>query len=197
MPTKRLVMLEHRWQRGFTRPNRLVVMNIAPIILTDRLLLREPTLGDWSSFADLMTSDRAKHMGGPFSLGYAWGAWGAFCHGIAEWRLFGMGNLSIVLRETKQCLGQIEINQGPLFPEPELGWQLIGEAEGKGYALEAAIAMRDWAFEERKLQTLVSYIDPANFRSIHLAERLGATIDEHARKQDPDDLVYRHVSGRL
>ena len=53
--------------------------------------------------------------------------------------------------------------------------------------------MRDWAFRQRKLKTLVSYIDPENARSIHLAERLGATIDDRARKQDPEDLVYRHV----
>jgi len=141
-----------------------------------------------------MTSDRAKYMGGPFSRGYAWGG---FCHGIALWQLFGVGNLSIELRETKQCLGQIEINQGPLFPEPELGWQLNVEAEGKGYAFEAAIAMRDWAFQERKLKTLVSYIDADNSRSIRLAKRLGAMIDDHACKQDPGDLVYRHVLGSL
>ena len=169
-------------------------MQIAPIISTDRLRLREPILEDWPGFAELMTSDRAKHMGGPFSLGYAWGA---FCHGIAQWQLFGVGNLSIELRATKQCLGQIEINQGPLFPEQELGWQLTTAAEGKGYAFEAAIAMRDWAFRERRLKTLVSYIGPDNARSIRLAQRLGARIDEHARKQDPDDLVYRHVSGSL
>ena len=172
----------------------LVAMKTAPIIKTDRLLLREPTLEDWPSFAEVMTSDRAKFMGGPFSLEYAWGS---FCHGIAEWQLFGVGNLSIELRETKTCIGQIEINQGPLFPEPELGWQLLAAAEGKGYALEAAIAMRDWAFRDGELETLVSYIDPDNLRSIQLAERLGAVIDEHARRQDPVDLVYRHVSGSL
>jgi len=169
-------------------------MKTSPIIKTDRLLLREPILGDWPSFAAVMTSDRAKYMGGPFSIGYAWGV---FCHGVAQWQLFGVANLSIELRETKQCLGQIEINQGPLFPEPELGWQLTFEAEGKGYAFEAAISLRDWAFQDRKLKTLVSYIDPGNARSIRLAERLGATIDDHARKQDPDDLVYRHVPGSL
>ena len=133
-------------------------------------------------------------MGGPFSIGYAWGA---FCHGVAQWQLFGVGNLSIELRETKQCLGQIEINQGPLFPEPEFGWQLTSEAEGKGHAFEAAMALRDWAFQDRKLKTLVSYIDPDNARSIRLAERLGATLDEQAIPQDPGDLVYRHVPGRL
>ncbi|WP_209427321.1 GNAT family N-acetyltransferase [Pararhodobacter sp. SW119] len=165
-------------------------MKTAPIIRTERLLLREPILADWPSFAEVMTSDRARHMGGPFSIEYAWGA---FCHGIALWQLFGVGNLSIELRATQQCIGQIEINQGPRFPEPELGWQLQSEAEGKGYAYEAAIALRDWAFRERKLDTLVSYIGRENSRSIRLAERLGATLDAHARPQDPGDLVYRHV----
>lgn len=99
-----------------------------------------------------------------------------------------------MLRDKNQCLGQIEISQGPRFPEPELGWQLYSEAEGKGFAFEAAIAMREWAFQERGLKTLVSYMDPDNARSIQLAERLGATVDEDARKQDPGDLVYRHLA---
>lgn len=169
-------------------------MKTAPIIETDRLLLREPILDDWPGFAELMVSDRAKYMGGPFSL---CSAWGIFCQGIALWPLFGIGNLSIVLRESNQCLGQIEINQGPRFPEPELGWQLNAEAEGKGFAFEAAVAMREWAFFDRDLTTLVSYIDPDNARSIRLAERLGATIDENAPKQDPEDLVYRHRARNL
>jgi RimJ/RimL family protein N-acetyltransferase len=191
---KRLDMIGARGQIAFARLNRLAVMKIAPIIETDRLSLREPIIEDWPSFAEVMTSDRARYMGGPFTLG---AAWGVFCHGIALWQLFCVGNLSIELRKTKQYVGQIEINQGPRFPEPELGWQLNAEAEGKGYAFEAAIAMRDWAFQARKMKTLVSYIDSDNRRSIRLAERLGATIDEHARKQDPDDLVYRHAPVSL
>ncbi len=136
-----------------------------------------------------MTSERAKHMGGPYSAPVAWG-W--FCHGIALWQLFDVGNLSIISRQTGECLGQIEINQGPRFPEPELGWQLIASAEGRGFAFEAASAMRDWALGERRLPTLVSYIGQENTRSIRLAERLDASIDERALKQDPDDLVFRH-----
>jgi len=167
-------------------------MKNAPIIETDRLVLREPILDDWPGFAEVMTSDRARYMGGPFSLD---AAWGVFCHGIALWPLFGVGNLSIELRRTGEYLGQIEINQGPRFPEPELGWQLDAGAEGKGYAFEAATAMRDWAFRSRRLETLVSYVDPGNARSIRLAERLGAALDNQARKQDPGDLVYRHGPG--
>lgn len=165
-------------------------MTIAPIIETERLILRQPVLDDWPGFAALMTSERAANMGGPYAIP---AAWGVFCHGIALWQLFGAGNLSIVLREQGRCIGQVEINQGPRFPEPELGWQIDGAAEGKGYAFEAAVALRDWAFRVRGLATLVSYIGTENVRSIRLAERLGATLDHHARPQDPGDLVYRHA----
>jgi RimJ/RimL family protein N-acetyltransferase len=87
----------------------------------------------------------------------------------------------------------VEINFGPLYPERELGWQVYEEHEGNGYVTEAARAFRDWAFNELKLSTLVSYIDPSNIRSIAVAERLNGTLDHSAPKQDPEDLVYRYL----
>lgn len=57
---------------------------------------------------------------------------------------------------------------------------------------EAAVALRDWAFAELGLPSLVSYFDPANVRSIAVAERLGAVRDDNAPRQDPEDVVYRH-----
>lgn len=50
----------------------------------------------------------------------------------------------------------------------------------------------DWARDVAQLKTLVSYVDPANTRSCRLAERLGAVPDNHAKRQDPDGIVYRH-----
>ena len=167
-------------------------MSSAPVIRTERLILRLPKLEDWPSFAEVMMSDRAKYMGGPYSEAQTWGS---FCHGIAGWSLFGVGNLSIERLDTKRCIGQIEINQGPKFPEPELGWQLVVEAERMGYAYESAVALRDWAFKERGLTSLVSYMDPDNARSKNLALRLGAVLDKDAPKQDPGDLVFRHLPG--
>ena len=98
------------------------------------------------------------------------------------------------LNATGECVGQVGINHGPLFPEKELGWQVYEGHEGNGYATEAARALRDWAFDALGLPSLVSYIDPSNFRSVALAERLGAVLDPAAPKQDPDDHVYRHVA---
>lgn len=160
-----------------------------PTLETERLILRAMTMADWPAYGDLMMSPRATFMGGPHDLR---GAWALFCHDVAQWDLMGHGALMIDERASGTCLGQVGINHGPLFPEHELGWFVYPEAEGKGFAREAAAALRDWAFRVHGLKTLVSYIDADNIRSRSLAESLGATLDVDAPRNDPSDLVFRH-----
>ncbi|OWV90620.1 acetyltransferase [Rhizobium sp. R635] len=159
-------------------------------IRTGRLVLRMPDIDDFAAYAGMMASPRSAGMGGPFELR---AAWGMFCHDIALWQLFGHGALMIDLAETGECVGQVGINHGPLFPEKELGWFVYEGHEGRGYATEAASALRDWAFATLKVSSLVSYIAPGNAASIAVAERLGARLDPAAPRTDPADLVYRHL----
>ena len=160
-----------------------------PTLETTRLILRPPVYADFPAYRDLMASPRAAYMGGPYNT---FAAWGLFCHDVALWHLFGHGALMVDLRSTGACLGQVGINHGPLFPEKELGWLLYEGCEGHGYAAEAAAALRDWAFAELGLATLVSYCDRANARSIAVARRLGAIEDPAAPRQYPEDVVFRH-----
>ncbi|GHB43496.1 N-acetyltransferase [Pseudovibrio japonicus] len=147
------------------------------------------TIEDWPAYEQLMRSERSRFMGGPTPK---YVTWGIFSHDIAHWTLFGHGALMIDDKTTDKTVGQVGLNHGPLFPETELGWFLYDGFEGHGYALEAALRMRQWGFEEFGLKTLVSYIDQKNERSCKLAERMGAVIDPDAPCLDPDDLVYRH-----
>ena len=161
-----------------------------PTLKTERLFLRPPKMEDWSGYLALMTSERSEFMGGPVSPRLAWGI---FCHDVAQWPLMGHGALMMEDRNTGTCLGQVGIDAGPLFPETELGWFVYADAEGKGYAFEAAQTLRDWACSWDVAPTLVSYIDPDNLRSRRLAERLGGILDENAVREDPRDLVYRYA----
>ena len=162
----------------------------APRIETERLILRRMSFDDWPDYASMLASKRSAHMGGPYDTE---GAWAMFCRDAAQWDLFGVGALMMDEKSTGHCIGQVGINFGPLFPEYELGWLVYPDAEGKGYAFEAATALRNWAFNARGLPTLVSYIAPENDRSITLAERLGAVLDQTAQRPDPNDLVFRHA----
>lgn len=165
------------------------MQTMAPTLETERLVLRPIAAEDFEKFGAFLASPRSEKMGGPYDLR---AAWGVFCHEVALWGLFGLGGLSIDLKSTGAHVGIVEINDGPLFPERELGWQLYADHEGCGYATEAARALRDWAFREKSLTTLVSHIDPNNLRSIGVAERLGGALDPAAPKQDPEDLVFRY-----
>lgn len=159
---------------------------------TERLILRKPEIDDFEAYARLMASPRSAGMGGSFDLR---AAWGMFCHDAALWQLFGHGALMIDLAEGGECVGQVGINHGPLFPEKELGWFVYEGHEGRGYATEAALALRNWAFSTLKLPSLVSYIAPGNAASVAVAERLGARLDPTAPRTDPADLVYRHSAS--
>jgi RimJ/RimL family protein N-acetyltransferase len=55
--------------------------------------------------------------------------------------------------------------------------------------------LRDWAFANLPIETLVSYTDPDNHASQAVARRLGAVLDADAPRQDPEDLVWRYARG--
>ncbi len=61
--------------------------------------------------------------------------------------------------------------------EVELGYRLARHAWGRGYATEAAIAVRDYAFTTLGMKRLVAIIDPANLASIGVAEKLGMRFE--------------------
>lgn len=158
-----------------------------PEIATDRLVLGPQTAEDWPDFLAIMASDRAKYMGGPYSVA---DAWGVFCADIAGWGLTGAGGLAI--RKDCRTIGQISLNDKPSFPEPELGWLLYEGHDGHGYATEAAEAVRDWVRETQRPATLVSYTHRDNAASIAVATRLGAIRDPDATCLAGNDFVFRH-----
>jgi RimJ/RimL family protein N-acetyltransferase len=61
----------------------------------------------------------------------------------------------------------------PFGDDRELGWALMPDAHGKGYASEALAAVLDWERDTFKAPCLVALIDPDNMPSIKLAEKYG------------------------
>ena len=61
--------------------------------------------------------------------------------------------------------------EGVLYPE--LGYRLFPEFWSKGYATEAALAVKNDAFDRLKLPRVFSFIDRRNIRSIRVAEKIG------------------------
>jgi RimJ/RimL family protein N-acetyltransferase len=173
------------------------VLAHTPVIETERLTLRAPGRDDWPAFNAFIASPRAD-----FVRSTAYDpelAWRGFGHLVGHWVLRGFGVFVFTLRGETSALGMA----GPWFPEGwperEIGWAVWdGAAEGKGYAFEAAAAARRFAFTTLGWNTAVSYIAPANARSIALARRLGAMPDDAAAHPGTDPcLVFRHAGPEV
>lgn len=76
-------------------------------------------------------------------------------------------------------------------PEIEIGWWLAAEAWGNGYATEAALALRDFAFRELRLEHLSIVLYAGNVKSVAVAERIGGRYQGEARYHDR--MVARYV----
>ena len=164
-----------------------------PQIQTERLTLRAPRLSDWPVLAPIWTTDRARFIGGPMS---AKDAWLDFCQLTVNWLLRGFGALTICRRSDDAVLGLVLLEHELGDPEPELGWLLIAEADGHGFATEAASALRTEGLRLFGSGGFVSYIDAANDRSIRLAERLHAVRDAEPHPGNAATRVYRHRSTK-
>ena len=86
-------------------------------------------------------------------------------------------------------------------PAREIGWRLIYDAWGEGYATEGAKAALDFAFTTLRWEEIVSMTSVLNLRSRRVMERIGMTHDplddfDHPRIPDGHRLK-RHVLYRL
>lgn len=146
-----------------------------PVIETERLRLRGPKLSDFDIWADCAASERSRFIGGPMDRGLAWRS---FCHLTGHWVHRGFSTFIFADKVTDAPYGMA----GPWFPEgwpePEIGWTVwAAQAEGKGYAYEAARAARGWAYASLGWQTAISLIMPDNLRSQALAGRMDCSRD--------------------
>ncbi|MDJ0824682.1 MAG: GNAT family N-acetyltransferase [Rhodobacter sp.] len=163
-----------------------------PVIETERLTLRRPRIEDFDAYAAVFASDRSRFMDGPKPRREAWDEFASDC---AAWVLRGYGIWSVETKDYGALAGWAGIIHPERYHEPELGWFLVEEYEGQGYAFEAAKAARQYARQNFGLNCPVSFISTGNHRSIRLAERLGATVEETRGSPDDRFFVYRHPAS--
>lgn len=149
------------------------------MIQTERLLLRKPRLEDAADLAVAYADPEVVRFIGDGSTATLAEVEEGIAGWLGRWESWGMSLFSLERREDGRVLGRA----GFLLWDPEtwrvpgseveLAWLLAREHWGRGYATEAALALRDWAFDERGLTRLISLINPGNLASIRVAERIG------------------------
>jgi ribosomal-protein-alanine N-acetyltransferase len=149
------------------------------MIETERLFLRKPRLDDAADLAVAYADPETMRFMGDGSTATREQVEQEIRRWLERWEGWGLSLCSLERREDGRIVGRA----GFLLWDPEtweipgdeteLGWLLVREHWGRGYATEAALALRDWAFEERGLRRLISLISHENVRSLRVAERIG------------------------
>jgi RimJ/RimL family protein N-acetyltransferase len=76
--------------------------------------------------------------------------------------------------------------------EIELIYVLASDSWGKGYATEAASALREYAFHQLGLQRIIALINPENPASARVAEKIGMKCERDTRR--PSGKIMRVYS---
>lgn len=165
-------------------------MTQIPTLTTARLTLRAPRLDDFDTVVAFFATDRSRWVGGPVTD--ADRIWPNFLAHAGQWLLRGYGFWMAEDRDTGALIGRAGIYHPLNWPEPELSWVLFDAgAEGRGLAMEMALAARDGA-AALGVRAPISSVEAENTRSIRLAERLGAQSEGEWQTPYGPMLKFRH-----
>ena len=145
-----------------------------PTLETARLILRPTGQEDLDGWAELMGDEEAsRYIGGLQGRAQSWRGLASMA---GSWAIKGFGMFSVIEKSTGEWVGRIGPWQPEEWPGTEVGWGLRPGQWGKGYAVEAAEAAIDWAFDELGWTEVIHCIDPGNVGSQKVAQRLGSGI---------------------
>lgn len=150
------------------------------ILETERLCLREMTENDFEALNKVLAdSDIMQHY--PYVFDEArvrnW-----IQRNMDRYRIFGFGLWAVCLKKTGEMIGDcgltMQLINGQI--KPEIGYHIRADQQRKGYAKEAAIAVRDWVFINTPFNVIYSYMKYNNAPSYKTAISWGCKqVDEY------------------
>ena len=161
------------------------------ILETERLFLREMTMGDFDAlYAVLSDPEIMQHY--PYSFDEervrSW-----IERNMKRYTDDGFGLWAVCRKDTGEMIGDCGLTLQNIDGQmlPEIGYHIRKDQQRKGYAKEAAMAVRDWAFGNTEYPALYSYCKYTNVGSFKTAESIGM----HFEKEYEDEAnKITHVS---
>lgn len=154
------------------------------ILETKRLYLRQYTPDDFESlYAILSDPVTMAHYPRPYDAAGTkrWLDWS-----LNNYAAYGFGLWAVILKETGEFLGDCGLTIQHIDGEdlPEIGYHIHRDHWRRGYAREAARAVRNWAFTHTEYPSLYSYMTAGNLASQATAASMGMRkikeyTDEH------------------
>ena len=140
---------------------------------TDRLFLREMNEGDIDAlYSVLADPDIMRHYQYTFDEARVRG-W--IERNMARYRKDGFGLWAVCLKDTNEVIGDCGLTLQNINGQilPEIGYHIRRDCQRRGYASEAARAVRDWTFENTPFGAVYSYMKNTNLPSARTALSYG------------------------
>ena len=167
-------------------------------IRTERLTMRPHELSDFDDGVRLWTDAEVVRQisGVPATREQSWTR---LLRYMGHWYALGYGYWVVRETATGAFVGEVGFADyhrqidPPLDGIPELGWALVGEARGKGYATEAVLAAIEWAKQHLpSVGKIACIIAPENRESLRVAEKAGFKLaHETTYQRNPTHVFER------
>jgi RimJ/RimL family protein N-acetyltransferase len=105
---------------------------------------------------------------------------------LASYERHGFGLYLVVLRETGVGIGTCGLLKREALEDVDLGFAFLPEHWSRGYAAEAARAVRDYAARQLGLRRLVAIVLPTNQSSLRVLAKTGFTYERTIRLPGED-----------
>lgn len=161
-------------------------------LLTERLLFRRLVPGDVDGWMDYINSAEAIRFM-PFTRGDRADAAAMIQRSLDRYATDGSGLNALTLRTSGALVGQCGLLTQEVDGQPELeiGYHLLPQYWGHGFATEAATACKNFAAAHGSAPSVISLIDADNHRSQHVAVRNGMAYEKRTIHRGIEAMVFR------
>jgi RimJ/RimL family protein N-acetyltransferase len=105
---------------------------------------------------------------------------------VASYAAHGFGLSLVMLKGTGEPIGICGLIKRETLEDVDIGYAFLPRFWSKGYAVESAFAVKQFAEEEIGLKRIVAITNPDNWRSIHVLEKIGMTFEKMIRLSEDD-----------
>lgn len=167
------------------------------IVETERLRLRQFTLGDTAFVISLLNSPGWLEFIGDRNVKTEEEAVRYLQNGpMNSYETAGFG-LSLVERKTDETpIGMCGLMKRYYLEYPDIGYAFLPEFMGYGYAFEIASATLAYVTQTLRIPTVMAITLPANQKSIQLLEKIGLQFDKTITSP-PDNTTLRLYSTSI
>jgi len=153
-----------------------------PLIETERLYLRELIIADKKELMKVLSNPESiKFYPNSFSEEKVenWIQWN-----IENYKKYKHGLWAVILKEGDMFIGDCGITMQDIDGEtvPEIGFHIILEYCNRGYATEAALACKEYAFKVLNYPKIFSYTRIRNIPSQKVAKKIGLQFYKYFEK---------------